>query len=291
MAKQCFVITPLGTSESEQRIHADRVWEQVLRPVFDPAGYELIRSDKMDDPGQITEAIFKCIADSDVCIADLSFLNPNVMYELGVRHCLRLPTIQIKSEGTQNPFDTKNQRTIDFDVESDESLLALKGEIEKQLAWIERNPGIVSNPLTSVIERSPQDFETEKLILEIATLARRVSEIEGLLRVHETGAAATAPTQADGAESILNLFKRAAANDISEDGIEWIKKQDGSLSANFGQFDINLRPQSKGRWSSSANHSISGYSVTYPTWRDSDQNAKKAILEAIVEEAPFWLEP
>jgi len=288
MTKQCFIITPLGALESDERNHADRVWEQVLKPVFEPAGYELIRSDKMGDPGQITDAIFKCIADSDVCVADLSFLNPNVMYELGVRHCLRLSAIQIKSVETQNPFDTKNQRTIDFDVEADESLVALRAEIKKQLTWIERNPGVVSNPLMNAIQRSPAGFEAERTAKELASLARRIAELEDLVRGkgEEVGLETTA--DGDGNEAALDDLKKAADLDIDGDGIEWEKQQDNSQSARFARFDIALRPQSKGRWSSSAVHSVSGYSVTYPTWRTSADEAKKAIIEAILNEVGNW---
>ncbi len=285
MAKQCFIITPLGAPDSDQRKHADRVWELVLEKVFKPHGYELVRSDKMDDPGQITDAIFQCIAESDVCVADLSFLNPNVMYELGVRHCLRLPTIQIKSERTQNPFDTKNQRTIDFDVESEESLTALKAEIHKQLEWIERNPGIVSNPLTNAIVRSRADFDSGLISRELAALSRRITELEAQTPRPVQDIDATEPTDK---ETNLESLKKAADANLDNDGVGWVKESDGSLSAQFAGFGIALRPQSKGRWSSSATHSISGYSVTYPTWRDSAELAKKAIFSAIENEADVW---
>lgn len=288
MTKRCFVITPIGAADSEQRKHADRVWEQVLDKVFTPIGYELVRSDKMDDPGQITDAIFKCIADSEVCVADLSFLNPNVMYELGVRHCLRLPTIQIKCEGTQNPFDTKNQRTIDFDAASDESLTALRAEIQKQLEWIERNPGKVSNPLTNAIERSQRDFESDQISRELSALSRRITELELQARRSNQDTTTSAEMVEGKTETVLEALENATDADLDCDGVGWVKGDDGSFSAQFAGFDIALRPQSKGRWSSSATHSTSGYSVTYPTWRNSAELAKKAIFGAITQEAEVW---
>jgi hypothetical protein len=288
MSRKCFVITPLGAANSEQRSHADRVWDNVLTPVFHPAGYELIRSDKMDDPGQITDAIFRCIAESEMCIADLSFLNPNVMYELGVRHCLRLPTIQIKSEPTPNPFDTKNQRTIEFDVDSPESLNALKAEVIKQLSWIERNPGVVSNPLTNAIQRSPGDFEAERTAKEIAGLARRLGKLESRLASQDDQDAPSVITEGDTTRPEYEALKDAANLSVDDDGIGWTKTPDGSYTARFADFDIALRPQSKGRWSSSAVHALNGFSVTYPRWRGTIENAKKAIIAAIVEEEPYW---
>jgi hypothetical protein len=288
MRKSCFVITPIGAAESPQRQHADRVWEQVLKPVFDEAGYELIRADKMTDPGQITEAIFRSISESDVCVADLSFLNPNVMYELGVRHCLRLPTIQIKSESTPNPFDTKNQRTIDFDLDSDESLTALSADIRNQLDWIERNPGNVSNPLTSAIGRFQADFDAERTAKSLSTLARRVTELEANANLPANAVAAAIAGQGDLATMNLKEIKDVIGHELQADAIDWRKSEDGSVTGQFKGFDITLRPQSKERWSSSAVHHRTGYSVSYPTWRNSEDAAKKAILEAMLNEAEYW---
>lgn len=288
MKKSCFVITPIGTADSPERSHADRIWEKVLEPVFGQAGYELIRSDKMKDPGQITEAIFRSISESDVCVADLSFLNPNVMYELGVRHCLRLPTIQIKSESTLNPFDTKNQRTIDFDLDSDESLTALAGEVKDQLDWIERNPGNVSNPLTSAIGQFRSDLDAERTAKLLSVLAQRVSDLEAGAKLPASTVAAAIAGQGDLATMNLNDVKDAISHELQADAIDWRKTDDGAVKGQFKGFDITLWPQSKGRWSSSAVHHRTGYSVSYPTWRNSEDAAKKAILEAMLSEAEYW---
>lgn len=288
MKKSCFVITPIGSADSPERNHADRIWEKVLEPVFGQAGYDLIRSDKMKDPGQITDAIFRSISESDVCLADLSFLNPNVMYELGVRHCFRLPTIQIKSESTPNPFDTKNQRTIDFDLESDESLTALAGEVKDQLDWIERNPGNVSNPLTSAIGRFQSDFDAERTAKSLAALAQRVTDLEANAQSSQNNIAAAIAGQGDLATMNLDEVKEAISSELQADAIDWRKIDDGSIKGQFKGFEITLRPQSKGRWSSSAVHHRTGYSVSYPTWRNSEDAAKKAILEAMLNEAQYW---
>lgn len=288
MKNSCFVITPIGDADSLQRKHADRVWEHVLKPVFDEAGYDLIRADKMRDPGQITEAIFKAISESDVCVADLSFLNPNVMYELGVRHCLRLPTIQIKSESTPNPFDTKNQRTIDFDLESQESLVALAAVIKDQLDWIERNPGNVSNPLTSAIGRFQADSDAERTAKSLSALARRVSDLEAGANNPANAVAAGIIGQGDLATMNMDEIKEVIGRELQVDAIDWRRSEDGAVNGQFKGFDITLRPQSKDRWSSSAVHHRTGYSVSYPTWRKSEDAAKKAILEAMLSEAEYW---
>ena len=288
MAKTCFVITPIGAVDSPQRQHADLVWNKVLVPVFEPAGYTLVRSDKMNEPGQITIAIFEKIRDCDVSVADLSFLNPNVMYELGVRHCLRMPTIQIKSERTPNPFDTQNQRTIDFDADSEESLIALAAEIRAQLDWIERNPGVVSNPLTVALGREFESLAQEQMEKTLVSLLQRVATLEQRAKAIGNDVAAAIIGQGDLATMNLRDIKKTLKLELQADSIDWKVMEDGSVRGQFEGFDIALRPQSKGRWSSSAVHSVTGYSISYPTWRNSHEEAKKAILQAMLDEAPYW---
>lgn len=94
-AKMCFVITPIGDEESYERKHANLVLKNVVEPVASELGLVTLRADQIDRSGIITKQIFECLARARVCVADLSFNNPNAFYELGVRHMCKLPTVQI----------------------------------------------------------------------------------------------------------------------------------------------------------------------------------------------------
>jgi len=116
----CFVIAPIGSPHaqigSEPRRayeHSIRVWEQVIKPACDTVGLVPVRSDSLDRPGEITDQVFHFLRDADVVIADLTGGNPNVLYELGLRHTRNLLTLQL-GEVDRLPFDINVIRTILF---------------------------------------------------------------------------------------------------------------------------------------------------------------------------------
>jgi len=112
----CFVITPIGDDDSQERRHANVILKSVIDPVVTEFGLVARRADQIDRSGIITQQIFECIAKARVCVADLSFNNPNAFYELGVRHMCKQPTIQLIRKGDKIPFDVSQGRTIRIDM-------------------------------------------------------------------------------------------------------------------------------------------------------------------------------
>lgn len=113
--ESCFVITPIGDDGSQERKHADAVLKHLIEPVLKDVGISAIRADKITKPGIINKQIVAQLAYSKLCIADLSFNNPNAFYEMGVRHAFKLPMIQIIRKGDKIPFDVAPGRTIHID--------------------------------------------------------------------------------------------------------------------------------------------------------------------------------
>ena len=103
--ESCFVITPIGDDGSPERKHADAVLKHLIEPVLNDVGIMALRADKITKPGIINKQIVAQLAYSKLCIADLSFNNPNAFYEMGVRHAFKLPMIQIIRKGDRIPFD------------------------------------------------------------------------------------------------------------------------------------------------------------------------------------------
>lgn len=93
--KECFFIAPIGDAESESRERSDKLMEYIVDEAVSDYGYSVTRADQMDQPGSITNQIIEKVVDSELVIADLTEHNPNVFYELAVRHATGEPFIQL----------------------------------------------------------------------------------------------------------------------------------------------------------------------------------------------------
>jgi hypothetical protein len=114
-AKRCFVISPIGSVGSEVREHADDVFDYIIKPAMEEVGMEVYRADHDLQAGRITDHMFESILSDDLCIAVLSFQNPNVFYELAVAQSAARPVIILNFRGHPLPFDIKDMRVIEYD--------------------------------------------------------------------------------------------------------------------------------------------------------------------------------
>lgn len=108
----CFVIMGYGIKKdyvNNRDIDLDKTFKYIIKPVFEEMGYDCKRSIDYP-PGIIDTIMYKGIYHADFVIADISTLNPNAMYELGVRHALKpYTTLVICEDGifvnNKLPFD------------------------------------------------------------------------------------------------------------------------------------------------------------------------------------------
>ena len=86
--KKIFLITPLGGKNSPERFHADKMWNNVFKPIADNLSCKFIRSDLSKETGNSrVKEIMNSIRESTGCIVDLYRIdNLNVMYEIGLAH-------------------------------------------------------------------------------------------------------------------------------------------------------------------------------------------------------------
>lgn len=151
-AKVCFYVTPIGAADSEQRLHSDLFLSAIVEPAVEEFGLRVVRADHIGKAGMITSQIIEHVVKSRLVIADLSFHNPNVFYELSLRHACGLPTVQLIRASDPIPFDLDQVRTIQVDTTSIYTLVpqlqTYKAEIANQVRRALENPDSVDNPLT-----------------------------------------------------------------------------------------------------------------------------------------------
>lgn len=114
--KVCFYIAPIGDEATEQRKHSDLFLSSLIEPALNGFGLDVVRADKIGQPGMITSQILEHLLRARLVIADLSFHNPNVFYEMAIRHFARLPIVQICRKSDRLPFDVNQIRTITIDT-------------------------------------------------------------------------------------------------------------------------------------------------------------------------------
>ncbi len=118
MKKTCFVIMPFGKKKliRNKKINFDSVYRDLIKtPMENELDLHVVRSDEVGMAGWIHREMINHIFHADVCIADLTTENPNVFYELGVRHALRRGvTVLIKHTGFDLPFNVQGMRTIEY---------------------------------------------------------------------------------------------------------------------------------------------------------------------------------
>jgi hypothetical protein len=188
----CFVVAPIGSEGSATRKRSNQVLRHVIDPVIAELGYApALRSDNMADSGLITRQVIDQVMNADLVVADLTDSNPNVFYELALRHAFRKPFVQI-IVGTSMPplpFDVADQRTIFFDHTDLDSVERAKAALHEHVEATMQPDAVVESPVSftvdlSALRSSPEPAERGQAdIMEMIEDLRRIvlrSNHEGL---------------------------------------------------------------------------------------------------------------
>lgn len=150
-ARTCFVISPIGIEGSDIRKWADQTYKHLIEPVVNECGFSAMRADKEARAGIITTHIIQQLVTSDLVIADLTTRNPNVFYELAVRHVTRKPLVQIIREDEDIPFDVQGMRTVKFQLADPDILEAAKGDLKRHVDAV-KDEEELDTPISQAVE-------------------------------------------------------------------------------------------------------------------------------------------
>ena len=110
--EKCFVIMPISDQGDYPQGHFTKVYEQIIKPSVEEAGYEAYRVDENNICDAILNKIFSAIQECPMAICDLSNRNPNVLYELGLRQAYDKPVVLIQDDQTDKIFDVSGISTV-----------------------------------------------------------------------------------------------------------------------------------------------------------------------------------
>jgi len=158
------------------------VLEYVIEPAVADSGMLVTRADLAAQPGIVTVHVIQHLIEDDLVIADITDRNPNVFYELAIRHAIRKPFIQMIESGQTIPFNIQDIQTVIYDVTDVKQIKSAIQMIKKQLIWYS-NGGKVTSPVTLAIDaligtRTLSQFT--ELMQKVSDLDQSIAQTAGL---------------------------------------------------------------------------------------------------------------
>jgi hypothetical protein len=120
------------------------IYDDIIKPTVQKKGFNAKRADEIINNKSIMSDIWNSICKSRLIIADITFFNPNVMYELGIAHTIGKEVILINQKNKRKskfPFDIYHIRRITYD-NSATGGVTLSNELGNTIEWIIRNDEI-----------------------------------------------------------------------------------------------------------------------------------------------------
>ena len=118
-------------------------------------------------------------------VADLSGRNPNVFYELAIRHAIGKPVVQIIHGSETIPFDVAAIRTIHYNHHDLDSALKAREDITRQIRAVQNNPQEVDTPITAALDLQQFQESDNPLDKSLASLVLMLQEILEIIRGQE----------------------------------------------------------------------------------------------------------
>ncbi len=181
----CFVIAPIGELESDTRKRSDQILRHIIRPAVEAKGFTAVRADEISEPGIITSQVIQHIVDDPLVVADLTERNPNVFYELAVRHAIRKPFVQIINKGESLPFDVAATRTVFVDHHDLDNVETAKSEIMEQINALESDSSTLETPISVSLDlqhlrrsENPGERSLADVLSELSNIRSVLSDFE-----------------------------------------------------------------------------------------------------------------
>jgi O-acetyl-ADP-ribose deacetylase (regulator of RNase III) len=176
--KKCFVIMPFGKKKDIDgyEVDFDHVYHELIFKAVKELGVDCERCDEIIGTGSIHKKMFRGIFDADVSVVDITSLNPNVFYELGVRHALHKYVMLVirKNSSLPIPFNINGLTILGYDIDSDDQLECCRKKIRDHI-----QNGLDTQGIDSIIHDTLDDLKVEKRARVIETRDEKLYPIIG----------------------------------------------------------------------------------------------------------------
>ena len=204
----CLVIMPFSDPDGYSPGHFRKIYEQILSPAIVAAGYTPHRIDENAESTMIHGKLLDQLVNAPMVLCDLSSKNPNVLYELGIRHAFDKPVVLVQEKGQDRIFDIAGLTTTEYrkerlydEVIADQQTIA---EAIRQTTSAEKYS------IMSLIQLTPATINKDKQISgEDRTKILLTDIYQKLSRIEERSSSIQTPTShAEGDPGKLDTEKR-----------------------------------------------------------------------------------
>jgi len=155
---------PFGTKPDGQggSVDFDAVYEQLIAPAVEEAGLQPLRADQELVGGIVHKPMLERLILADYGVADLTTANPNVYYEVGVRHAVRpYSTVLIGADVKRTPFDLAPDRVRPYTLDGAGKPAAIPEEREALVAALHHaRQATTDSPVFQLIDDLPTPDST-----------------------------------------------------------------------------------------------------------------------------------
>jgi hypothetical protein len=148
--RDLFVIMPFSGTKS----CTEDQWTEIFENVFSPAAQaaQLACSRVQIGTGSLIKSIVERLRTSYIVLADITDANPNVFYELGVRHSLSKRTIIVAQAASHIPSDLRGYWSLTYGT-SPKQVIKFREELCRIVEEINSSPERSDNPVADFLER------------------------------------------------------------------------------------------------------------------------------------------
>jgi tetratricopeptide (TPR) repeat protein len=185
----CFVDMPFGQKadlKSGVIVDFDQIYNDAIKPAIEECGLQALRGDEERTGGIIHGAMFARLLLAEFVVADLTLANPNVFYELGIRHAARpFTTVPIYANVSALPFDVALVRAVGYQLKKGKltkgAAQKLKSQLGKRLCDAISGATTHDSPLFQLIPKFPGIDLPEEVTETFKDRIRQAEEFREIL--------------------------------------------------------------------------------------------------------------